>query len=210
MYIVHQQVTALSRSFTRWCCISDPSSPNQPFGFLEIKCPFKHKNARHAMIQRSVAHSVTQLTKSNTPLLRTSAGPDGTDHSVTVVNTTKVLHVQFDEEYWKKLNSPNSLPIVLLLKLVVLLGSLFVIYLMCDLLLCDKQNILWGGMVSDCVREVSLAQVSLILMYVYVALMVRGQWPWGYGDVLSIIIGNNPLARCFIIISIITKSLEVV
>ena len=29
--------------------------------------------------------------------------------------------------------------------------------------------LLRGGMVSDCVREVSLAQVSLILTYVYVA-----------------------------------------
>lgn len=24
--------------------VYDPSSPNQPFGFLEIKCPYKHKN----------------------------------------------------------------------------------------------------------------------------------------------------------------------
>ena len=48
-----------------------------------------------------------------------------------------------------------------------------------------------GRIVKGCVREVSLAQVSCILMYVYVARphqWVRGRWPWGYGSVLSIII----------------------
>ena len=59
--------------------VYDPSSPNQPFGFLEI-------NTRvwllkmHAVILPFVAHSLTQLTKScwkNSPILCTSAGPDG-------------------------------------------------------------------------------------------------------------------------------------
>ena len=55
---------------------------------------------------------------------------------------------------------------------------------------------LMGRIVKGCVREVSLAQVSCILMYVYVApptpvgawSMALGRWPWGYGSVLSIII----------------------
>ena len=53
-------------------------------------------------------------------------------------------------------------------------------------------KLLWlmGRIVKGCVREVSLAQVSCILMYVYVApphQWVRGRWPWGYGSALSII-----------------------
>ena len=46
--------------------VYDPSSLNQPFGFLEIKCPYKHKNVTpqgDVVILPSVAHSVTQLTK---------------------------------------------------------------------------------------------------------------------------------------------------
>ena len=42
---------------------------------------------------------------------------------------------------------------------------------------------------KGCVREVSLAQVSCILMYVYVAppthQWVRGRWAWGYGSILN-------------------------
>ena len=50
---------------------------------------------------------------------------------------------------------------------------------------------LMGRIVKGCVREVSLAQVSCILMYVYVALPTPvGAWSMalGYGSVLSIII----------------------
>ena len=51
-------------------------------------------------------------------------------------------------------------------------------------------KLLWlmGRIVKGCVREVSLAQVSCILMLLRPHQWVRGRWPWGYGSVLSIII----------------------
>ena len=61
---------------------------------------------------------------------------------------------------------------------------------------------LMGRIVKRCVMEVSLAQVSCILMYVYVAppTWVRGRWPWGYGSVLSIIISYNNLSLSLLVI----------
>ena len=59
-----------------------------------------------------------------------------------------------------------------------------------------------GRIVMGCVREVSLAQVSCILMYVYVApphQWVRGRWPWGYGSVLSIITVAGSESLCIMV-----------
>ena len=57
-------------------------------------------------------------------------------------------------------------------------------------------KLLWlmGRIVKGCVREVSLAQVSCILM-LRQHQWVRGRWPWGYGSVLSIIITQIVTSR---------------
>ena len=52
---------------------------------------------------------------------------------------------------------------------------------------------LMGRIVKGCVREVSLAQVSCILMLLRPHQWVRGRWPWGYGSVMSIIYINRSM-----------------
>ena len=64
--------------------VYDPSSLNQPFGFLEIKCPYKHKNVTPQDVCRDPTFCCTLsdtthqiVLKKNSPILSTSAGPDG-------------------------------------------------------------------------------------------------------------------------------------
>jgi hypothetical protein len=45
MWIPHKQYFSLPWSISRWCyCIYDPSTVAQPFGFLEIKCPYSARD----------------------------------------------------------------------------------------------------------------------------------------------------------------------
>lgn len=93
--------------------VFDPSSPNHPFGFLEIKCSFKHKN----VTPQEACHDPTFCcTYSNTAqqimLKRTHPYFAQVQGQMVIGNrpwcdfviyTTKgvdVHRVQFDEDYW--------------------------------------------------------------------------------------------------------------
>ena len=85
--------------------VYDPPSPNQPFGFLEIKCPFKHKNVT---LQEACRDPTFCCTYSNTahPYFAQVQGQMAIGNRPWcdfVVYTTKgvnVNRVQFDEDYW--------------------------------------------------------------------------------------------------------------
>ena len=65
--------------------VYDPSSSNQPFGFLEIKCPFKHKNVtpQEAWCDPTFCcmyiqqYTSANYAQTNPPILCTSTGPNG-------------------------------------------------------------------------------------------------------------------------------------
>ena len=62
------------------------------------------------------------------------------------------------------------------------LGYMGIMHVLTNPVLSLQPGILWGGTVSDCVREVSLEQVSSILMNVYVALpTLVGAWSMALG-----------------------------
>ena len=93
--------------------VYDPSSPNQPFGFLEIKCPFKHKNVtpQEACCDPTFCCTCSDTTqqimlKRTHPYFAQVQGQMAIGNRPWcdfVIYTTKgvnVHQVQFDEDYW--------------------------------------------------------------------------------------------------------------
>ena len=94
--------------------VYDPSSLSQPFGFLEIKCPFKHRivtpqeacrdptfcctyssTAQHVVLKRShpyFAQVQGQMAIGNRPWC---------DFVIYTTKGVDIHRVQFDEDYWK-------------------------------------------------------------------------------------------------------------
>ena len=94
--------------------VYDPSSANEPFGFLEIKCPFKHKNSTPQEACRDPTFCCTyDSTAQQVVLKRTHVYFAQVQGQMAIGNrpwcdfviyTTKgvsIHRVRFDEDYWK-------------------------------------------------------------------------------------------------------------
>ena len=111
MWILHQQVTPLLGA-SPVGAVYDPSSLNQPFGFLEIKCPYKHKNVTPQDACRDptfcctlsdITHQIVLKKLTHTMHKCRARWQLGTDHGVTSCSTQQrvdIQRVQFDEGYW--------------------------------------------------------------------------------------------------------------